>query len=332
MFGKHLDRFRSSGSKRPLSKPEREKRRRVLVVMLIVLAIVSATSIVVYGHYDTNVKPWHQRIAKVNGTIIEMRPFVKALRLGGVTNLTQAMDTASMMIDKELMRQYLQSEFNVVITEEDVDTKIRGILVSDNATDEEFEERYDNLAAVLKRYKLSVKDYRDLFIKPLLVEEALKKQIGDRDYPATSSFEHVQVQALLVEGSDNATQLKARWENGEAFDELIEDESVSDHYSAEWVPRGIRSEAFDSYAFGQDTPLDAIGDPFRDSDASEKYWIIKVLGREDRLLSESDRDTLIDKAFDRWLKDFRNSEDNEIVNYLDEEGGRAKIYWALDHV
>ena len=83
MLGKLLDRFRQKGPSRPRSKAETEKRRRVLIVLLIVLAVVSSVSVVGYGYYDTSIRPWHERIVKVNGTVIEMRQFVKTLRLCG---------------------------------------------------------------------------------------------------------------------------------------------------------------------------------------------------------------------------------------------------------
>jgi hypothetical protein len=41
---------------------------------------------------------------------------------------------------------------------------------------------------------------------------------------------------------------------------------------------------------------------------------------------------LINAAFTKWLEEAKNSEDNDIVYYLDKKGGQAKLAWALDHV
>ncbi len=344
MSGKLLDRFRQKGPSRPRSKAEREKRRRVLIVLLIVLAVVSSVSVVGYGYYDTSIRPWHQRIVKVNGTVIEMRQFVKTLRLyGGASSpsVDLAQQVATSLEENELMRQSLENEFDISIDEEAVDAELRGMLVSDNATDEEFNEQYDNLAANLKsNYGVSVRDLRELYIKPSLVQKELQKQIGDRDYPATDNFDHAQVQALLITGSDNATQLRARWEAGEAFDTLSTDNSVSsyqrdlaaDNTTINWVARGIKSAAFDDYTFSENTTLGVISPTIPDTDNPDNYWLIKVITRESRPLSESDRATLINAAFTKWLEEAKNSEDNDIVYYLDKKGGQAKLAWALDHV
>ncbi len=354
MLGKLLGRFRQKGPSRPRSKAEAEKRRRLVIVLLIVLAVVSSVSVVGYGYYDTSVRPWHGRIVKVNGTAIEMRDFVKTMRTwvllyqmyyGSTISPSSelAQSAATSMEENELMRQGLEDQFGVdigsVTSDEAVDAKLRGMLVSDNATDEEFNEQYDSFVTSLRSYGLSVRDIRELYIKPTLISEELKKQIGDNDYPVDGLVEHAQVQALLVTGSDNATQLRARWEDGEAFDTLSTDNSVSsyqrdlavDNTTINWVAKGIKSMAFDNYTFSENATLGVISQPILDSDSSENYWVIRVLAKELRPLSEGDRDTLISAAFTKWLEDAKDSEDNVIVNYLDKKGGTAKLAWAVDH-
>jgi len=339
-MGKLLDRFRQEGPKRLRSKTETEKRRRALILLLIVLAVVSSLSVVGYGYYETSVKPWRQPIVKVNGTVIRMRTFVKALRLNQVTESTSAPYIATVLEEYELKKQYLESEFGIEISEDEVDAKLREMLVSENATDEEYKEQYKNLVTTLKtNYNgCSVKDVKDLFLEPQLVEEELRKQIGDRDYPEAGTLVHAQLQALLIKGSDNATVLRTRWENGEAFDTLSADSAVSsyqrdfaaDNTTVNWVAKGVKSDAFDNYAFSA-TP-GVLSDPIQDTDDTTTYWLIKVTGTEERTLSESDRTILIDEAFDSWLAEAKDSEENDIIYYLDRKSGAAKLTWALGHV
>lgn len=355
MLGMLLDRFRQKGPGRPRSRAESEKRRRFLIVLLIVLAILAAGGTIGYGYYDTNVRPWHQRIVKVNGTVIEMRSFVKMLRLGqsqesSYSSSTEwAQSVAAGMEENELIRQGLEDQFGVdigsVTSSDAVEAKLRETfvlygLISDNATEDEYQQAYQNAQNSLKTIGVSIDDYEKLIIKPSLISEELQKQIGDAQYPTTDNFDHAQVQALLIQGSDNATQLRTRWENGEAFDTLSTDNSVSsyqrdtaaDNTTIEWVPRGIKSEAFDNNTFSENTSLDVISQPILDSDGSDNYWLIKVIAWQSRPLSESDRNTLISNAFTKWLEDAKNSENNDIVNYLDKKGGQAKLAWAVAHV
>ena len=36
-------------------------------------------------------------------------------------------------------------------------------------------------------------------------------------------------------------------------------------------------------------------------------------------------------AVEEWLTAAKDSPDNEIVNYLNQEGGAAKLAWAVEH-
>ena len=357
MLEKLLDRFREKGPSRPRSKMEAEKRRRFLIVLVIVVAVVASLSIVGYGYYDTGVRPWNQRILKVNGTVIDMRTFVYALRLQQryssyySSEAEWAQTVASGMEENELMRQALENEFGIdaasVVNDEAIEAYLRPIFVSDgrisdNATKDEYEQVYQEaLDGWVKTYGVPAKYFIDLALEPALIGDELKKQIGDRDYPEDGSLEHAQVQALLVTGADDTTQLRAGWEAGEAFDTLSEEESVSESLrdtdsdntaTIEWVPKGIRSEAFDNFTFSEVWSPGVISDPIQDSDDTGKYWVIKVLARGQQSLSEADRTTLISAAFTKWLEEVSDPENNDIVNYLNKKGGTAKLSWALDHV
>ena len=338
-MAKLLDRFRQEGPKRPRSKTETEKIRRALILLLVVLAVVSSLSVVGYGYYETKIKPWRQPIVKVNSTVIRMRTFVKMLDLNQVTDQSQAPYMATTLEEYELKRQYLKSEFGIEISEDEVDTKLREMLVSDNATDEEYDAQYKSLVTNLKtNYGITVNDVKKLYLEPQLVEEKLREQIGNRDYPTTDNFEHAQVQALLVSGSDNATLIRTRWENGEALDTLSTDSAVSsylrdfaaDNTTISWVAKGVKSTAFDNYTFSA-TP-GVLSDPIQDNDDTTSYWLIKVITTEQRPLSDDDRTTLIGNAYDKWLEDAKKPENNDIVYYLDKKSGAAKLTWALAHV
>jgi hypothetical protein len=347
MLGKLLDRFRQKGPSRPRSKAETEKRRRVLIVLLIVLAVVSSVSVVGYGYYDTSIRPWHQRIVKVNGSVIEMRQFVKTLRLNGVTSSESAQQVATVMQENELMRQELKGTYGISIDEDAVDAELRGMLVSDNAPDEEYDEKYDSLVANLKGYGLSVRDLRELYLKPSLISKELQKQIGDRDYPVDGLVKHAQVEALLIQGSENATAVRDQWmgaaDQDAEFQLLAADNATykvvkkylktnADNTTVVWVAKGVESTAFDDYTFSENTTLGVISQTIPDSDSSGSYWVTKVLAIEWTPLSETDRSTLISKAFTKWLEDAKNPENNDIVYYLSKKGGQAKLAWALDHV
>jgi hypothetical protein len=343
MLGKSLDRSSQKKPRRPRTKAETEKRRRLFIVTLIVLAVVSSVAVVGYGYYDTSVKPWRQPILKVNGTTFDMRYFVKTLRINGLTSSQYAEYAVEIMEGNELRKQYLKSEFpdvdlGAVMSDEAVHAELAELMgLTDNYTQEEYDQQYQELVTNLKTYELSAGDLRDLYIEPSLISKELQKQIGDRDYPAADNHDHARVQALLVTGADNASLMRTKWENGVAFDTLAEEawvsdsvpETETDNTTPKWVAREIQSTTFDNYTFNM--PLGMLGDPVQDGDGSGNYWLINVLAREARQLSESDRDTLVTRALEKWLEEAKTSPDNVFVNYLNEEGGAAKLAWAVEH-
>ena len=272
-----------------------------------------------------------------------MRYFVKTLRMNGLTSAQYAEYAIDIMKGNELRKQYLESEFpdvdlGAVMSDEAVDAEMADLMgLADNYTQEEYDQQYEELVTNLKTYELSAGDLRDLYIEPLLISKELTKQIGDRDYPATDNYDHARVQALLITGADNASLMRTKWENGAAFDALAKEAWVSDsiadtdtdNITPKWVARGIQSTTFDNCTFNM--PLGMLGDPVQDGDGSGNYWLINVLAREARQLSEGDRDTLVTRALEKWMEEAETSPDSVIVNYLNEEGGAAKLAWAVEH-
>ncbi len=348
MLGRLLDRSGQKKRRRPRTKAELEKRRRLLIVILIITAVVAATVTVGYGYYDTSVRPWRQPILEVNGTVIDMRTFVNHLRLhqqysGYFSSESEwAQYVVSVVEQNEMNRQYLQGHFPgvdlaAVTSDEEVDRKVREELgLADNSTQEEYDQAYRNLEEGLKSYGVSVSDFRKLYVEPLLISAELQKQIGDRDYPATGSHDHARVQALLVSGADQASLARMKWENGAAFDTLAGESWVSesigdtletDSATPRWVPRSTRGESFDNCTFS--IPVGMLSDPVPEADSFEEYWLVNVLARESRQLTEEDRDRLVSDAVSMWLEEAMASPENVIVNYLDQEGGAARLAWAV---
>lgn len=338
-----LDRSSRKKPRRPRSKAETEKRRRTFIVILIVLAVAAAVGTVSFGYYDTNIKPWRQPILRVNGATFDMRYFVKAMTWNGATTTEAADYVIIMMEENELKKQYLVNELDAdlgaVLSDEAVTAEIAELLgLADNYTREEYDQKYHEMVTQLAKYDLSAADLRELYVNPVLIGNELQKQMGDRSYPAAANYDHARVQALLITGADNASQMRIRWENGAAFETLAKDAWVSDsladtdtdNVTPEWVAKGIQSATFDNYTFNQ--PVAMIGDPVPDGEGSESYWLINVLAREARPLGESDRDTLITNDLQKWLDEAKTSPENLIVDYTKQEGGAAKLAFAIEHV
>jgi len=335
--------------KKPQQKPKRsrwevEQRRRLLVEIVIVVTIVAAIALVGYGYYDARIKPWHQPIVQVNGRTFDMEYYVKMLRFWGTSgsqNTDLARSVGTVMIDYELLRQAAaSSEFGVEIKEEEVAAKIRSYFSYDSNT-ESLEAFYSRLQSGLAQLGLTWNDLEEMLIRPMLIQEEIRQSIEASDYVAGVPVEHVNVQAMLITGSDNATEARAKWTAGADFDQLTKDYSPTTSYGkasggtlGEWMPPGIGEPTFEEYAFGEggDAKLGLISDPIEDAEQEGKFWLIRVLGHQTMPLGQEDRDVLVGSAYRDWLDDEREAEENVIVNYLEGDDGYAKIFWALQHV
>ena len=147
----------------------------------------------------------------------------------------------------------------------------------------------------------------------------------------TDEEKGINTRAILLGNQTEADEVKAELTNGGNFTALAKEnsqhESKDNGGELGWLKQGdINSQAFDEAAFG--LPTNEISEPVQDKSVQTTggYWVIIVLGREDRVLSEEARRGLAQNDFDNWYEEQSGS--SIINNYLDEE----KISWAVARV
>ena len=76
--------------------------------------------------------------------------------------------------------------------------------------------------------------------------------------------------------------------------------------------------------------INNLSQPFYQAEISKDsgYWLIKVVGKENRTLSDDNRSTLVSQAYTNWLQNETKSKENRIKDYL----SSGKIAWALGHL
>jgi len=168
----------ASTSRRQLSRWEKERRRRRIIEIVILVTIVAVLGLIGYGYYNTRIKPWHQLIVKVNDKVFDMSYYVKMLRLWGGDLSGEKLEEVVVMIERhELLRQAAK-ESDINISDDEVEQELRDLLSfdPDKESEEEFAQRYQDL---LNTLRLSDKDFRQMFIEPMLLEEKLREQMGE---------------------------------------------------------------------------------------------------------------------------------------------------------
>jgi parvulin-like peptidyl-prolyl isomerase len=88
-----------------------------------------------------------------------------------------------------------------------------------------------------------------------------------------------------------------------------------------WLSPGSMGEAFEEFVFDPETALNTISEPIRDeaTGTTGGYWLFKVLGSEQRELSEEDRSSLASQALNDWRSSLLTAPENTVTSYLDDE-------------
>nr|HID13990.1 hypothetical protein [Anaerolineae bacterium] len=171
-------------------------------------------------------------------------------------------------------------------------------------TEADFRQLYDTyVSQSLRPLGISERQYRSWVEASLLVEK-LREQMS-AEIPAVA--DQVKLRILAVDSEERANELAARWDAGEEFqtlaDELEEDEEVAG-YGTElgWFPRDILERRLGAeltdLAFGLE-----VGERSQPVLVEEdmRYYLIEVVGHEERELDPFVRQQLEEDVFQEWL-------------------------------
>jgi parvulin-like peptidyl-prolyl isomerase len=161
----------------------------------------------------------------------------------------------------------------------------------------------DQTGALRQIAGMSPDDYRELVVRPKLLEEGVKAKLAEQapaDQPQTRAAH------ILVADEETAKQVKVELDKGADFAVLARDRSTDPSNKdkggdLDWFPHGIMAAEFDKAAFEQ--PVGVVGEPVK----TQFGWhLIKVLERsESRPVATNLLDQVRQTAYDAWLKEQR---------------------------
>lgn len=253
-------------TKRQLSKWQRQTKIRRIVIIAAIVFLVGISSWVGYEYYeDYKSDPLREVVIQVNGVPFTMEYYVKIL--DGYTagmNSTDlyymgdsiANDIANDIIRTELLRQGAKN-LGIEVTSEEIDAKLKEVgLPSDDET------------------------YRYM-ARGVLLEEKLKEQFGSQ---LSDTMEQAQVQVMLVESQEVATELIAEIEAGGNFTALAGEFSCDSSIEGDlgWLPRELMPNTLITDAAFNLT-VGKISQPIYDETATKDvgYWLIEVTYKQD---------------------------------------------------
>jgi parvulin-like peptidyl-prolyl isomerase len=119
----------------------------------------------------------------------------------------------------------------------------------------------------------------------------------------------IKTRAILAGSLEDAERAKARLATGEDFVTVAE--QYSQIYSAtenaefDWIsPEDVVTETFNAAAF--ELELNVVSEPIveREIQTNGAYWVVRLLERETRVLSETISDAMASVAFDAWYGEY----------------------------
>jgi len=140
--------------------------------------------------------------------------------------------------------------------------------------------------------------------------------------------EEINALVMLLGSEAEAERVKAQLAAGGNFSALAGNYSQHESKTKGGKLDGLKpgdmgSDAFDEVAFN--LPVNEVSEPVKDESVHTTggYWLVKVIDRGDHELEEGTRQELIDKHFNDWFEEWKES--STIENQLDEE----KRAWAV---
>ena len=260
---------------RPLTKHqqsrwERQRRQQRIITIVGITFLVVVLGFIGLGYYNAQIKPFNQKVLKVNDTTINMDYYLKALEM-----FTQGREASSSLIAIMATMTLDSIEQNELIKQ---GAPKLGISVSDKEIDD-----------LLKKAGLPQDDevVRDIAGAELLGEK-MTDDYFDKMTPTTA--EQAEVQAMLLDDEDTAQKVMARLATSDNFTALAGEfslETLTKEKSGDlgWLPKGQSGLLL----WGKDNPLfeqivfslepGEISKPTYDPSVTKQigYWLVEVI-------------------------------------------------------
>ncbi len=254
-------------TKQQLSRWQQQEKRRRIILGVGIFIIVTVLAIVVVGWYTGQYQPLHQTAIRVNDAEFNMKYYIEMLKLRAENQPASSLP----YLADEVVRNIEQNE---LIRQEVLKL---GISVSDDAVKKE-----------LKNAELPNDEvYRDLVRNQLLINKLLDEYF-DPQVPV--SAEQRQVMAMLLESRPQATEVRARLENGESFPELAAELTLEPFTKANngdlgWHSREILNDMLDASIVENifSAEVGVLSQPIYDDEITKGigYWLVKILDRNE---------------------------------------------------
>jgi foldase protein PrsA len=275
-------------------------------IIIAVTAVVIVGSIAGVAIYRDRVAPFNTVVVEVDGTLINMRYFVKRVAMYG----GDAMGMLQLLSREEILKTTAtKPPYNISVTEQDIDKYARNLAGGGTQAIDEAE--YGEwFRQQLNETRLSESEYRDL-LRTSLLSRRMSELLGEQ-LPTAS--EQVFIHMIPVADQRTATEVKEKHDAGADFAALAREYSLDANLGEKgggvgWFARGVLDYRFDAAAFNLRVGESSAPIPFDE----EKFAIIMI--SEKVAIREMDEQSLtVTRA--AALEQWHNEEsENHIVQF-----------------
>ncbi len=257
-------------TKRQLSRHKRQQRVQRITYIAGAVFLALLITFVSYGFWNEEIKPYRQPAAKINDTTYDMGYYIKTLRLYAKgQDATQTSTTAENLIDNIHYNQALITaapDMGVSVSTDELNNALQNLgLTNDQAS----------------------KDA----VEASLIANKLLQDHFDKEVPA--AVEQVNTQALFVESTNIADNVKERLAAGDNFTALATEYSLEKTTQGNggnlgWLPKGYTDILLGSLSNSElkDIPFTLkageVSEPIFDGTVSKPlgYWVVQVTEKD----------------------------------------------------
>jgi len=258
-------------TKHQLSRWQRQQRIQRIIVIAGTLFFVLIVSYIGYGYYDEQVKPLHQPVVKINGTVFDMDYYIKSLELYSKgMDATATSDMADKLVGvmeySEVIRR-TSPDLGFSVSADEIDSELKNLGLPDD------------------------KVYRDAISATLLTSKVLQNYF---DPKVPTECEQVQVQAMFLESNKVANEVIDRLVAGDDFSSLAKEysvEAITKEFGGDlgWLPKDfadvflgdLGNSLLKDIAFNLEPGV--LSEPTYDSSVTKGlgYWLVEVIEKDE---------------------------------------------------
>jgi hypothetical protein len=299
-----------------------DRSSRLLLIGGVALVLLVAAGFVAFGYYQTVIKPRNRTVLGADGINISYSAMKRRMAYDLKTNPTYqqsqgAITTLPTASYTELLNEITlitraPSDQGINVSKSDVDQALRSkVGVASNVSQQQFAAAF---RTALDKSGLTETETRRQ-VEAGLIESKLRTKFTS-ELPAT--VPQAKLDVISTTDQNAANQALQRVKAGEDWATVAK--ALSNEPSVptsggthDYAPEGEVNAAYSGFAFS--APVGATSDVINGGGQAPTYYVVRVVDRADKALTEQQKPAAVDRRYNQWLDDMHSK--MQITNHWD---------------